>query len=113
MEDSELDARIEVLKAELQAIRVRYQEIQKEGETLKQAELVILGQIKERNRDVPNEPELPDFKDDEEMEKALENRGKGPEGHTDKGELLKIRQGMVERDAQGVADYIDKAQKKE
>ena len=112
MEDSELDARLSRLNAELQAIRLRYQEIQKEGETLKQAELVILGQIKERNTDVPDEPVLPDFKDEEDMEKELENRGKGPDGY-DPDELLEVRQGMVERDAKGAADYIDKVQKEE
>lgn len=113
MEGQELDARLSRLNAELQQIRLRYQEIQKEGDTLKQAELVILGQIKERKTDVPDEPILPDFKDDEEMEKELGNRGKGPKGHRDEGELLVKRQGMVERDAQGVADYIDKTQKEE
>ena len=109
---NELDARLSRLNAELQQIRLRYQEIQKEGDTLKQAELVILGQIKERKTDVPDEPELPDFKDDEEMEKELGHRGKGPDGY-DPDELLKIRQGMVEKDAQGAADYIDKVQKEE
>ena len=109
---NELDARLSRLNAELQQIRLRYQEIQKEGDTLKQAELVILGQIKERKTDVPDEPELPDFKDDEEMEKELSNRGKGPDGFPE-GELLVIRQGMVEKDAQGAADYIDKVQKEE
>lgn len=112
MEDSELDARLSRLNAELQQIRLRYQEIQKEGETLKQAELVIMGQIKERKTDVPDEPRLPDFKDDEEMEKDLDNRGKGPDGY-DPDELLVVRQGMVEKDAQGAADYIDKTQKEE
>ena len=112
MEGQELDARLSRLNAELQQIRLRYQQIQEEGNTLKQAELVVLGQIKERKVDIPNEPELPDFKDDEEMEKTLENRGAGPEGLPE-GELLEIRQGMVERDAQGAADYIDKVQKEE
>ena len=112
MEGSELDARLSRLNAELQAIRLRYQELQKEGETLKQAELVILGQIKERKVDVPDEPVLPDFKDDEEMEKELENRGKGRDGYPE-DELLEVRQGMTERDAQGAADYIDKVQKEE
>ena len=112
MEDSELDARLSRLNAELQAIRLRYQKIQEEGEILKQAELVLLGQIKERKVDVPDEPVLPDFKDDEEMEKELGNRGQGPDGYPE-DELLEVRQGMVERDAKGVADYIDKAQKKE
>ena len=112
MEGPELDARLSRLNAELQAIRLRYQEIQKEGETLKQAELVILGQIKERKVDVPDEPVLPDFKDEEDMEKELENRGKGRDGY-DPDELLKVRQGMTERDAQGAADYIDKVQKEE
>ena len=112
MEGPELDARLSRLNAELQTIRLRYQEIQTEGDTLKQAELVVLGQIKERNKDIPNEPELPDFKDEEEMEKELENRGKGPDGY-DPDELLVVRQGMVEKDAQGAADYIDKVQKEE
>ena len=112
MEGSELDARLSRLNAELQQIRLRYQEIQKEGDTLKQAELVILGQIKERKVDAPDEPVLPDFKDDEEMEKELGNRGKGPDGY-DPDELLEVRQGMVERDAKGAADYIDKVQKEE
>ena len=112
MEGPELDARLSRLNAELQTIRLRYQEIQKEGDTLKQAELVILGQIKERKVDVPDEPVLPDFKDEEDMEKELENRGKGPDGY-DPDELLVVRQGMVERDAQGAADYIDKVQKEE
>ncbi len=112
MEGQELDARLSRLDAELQQIRLRYQEIQKEGETLKQAELVVLGQIKERKQDVPDEPVLPDFKDDEEMEKELDNRGKGPDGYPE-DELLVNRQGMVERDAQGAADYIDKTQKEE
>ena len=112
MEGSELDARLARLNAELQAIRLRYQEIQKEGETLKQAELVILGQIKERKEDVPDEPVLPDFKDDEEMEKELGNRGLGPDGYPE-DELLVKRQELVENDAKGAADYIDKVQKKE
>ena len=112
MEGNELDARIVRLEAELQAIRLRYQQIQEEGKTLAQAELVVMGQIKERKTDIPNEPELPDFKDEEEMEKALEERGEGP-GGLPEGELLEIRQGMVERDAQGAADYIDKVQKEE
>ena len=67
MEGKELDARLSRLNAELQTIRLRYQEIQTEGETLKQAELVLLGQIKERKEDVPDEPELPDFESEEEM----------------------------------------------
>jgi len=112
MDGNELDARLSRLNAELQQIRLRYQEIQKEGDTLKQAELVILGQIKERKTDTPDEPELPDFKDEEDMEKELENRGKGPDGY-DPDELLVVRQGMVEKDAQGAADYIDKVQKEE
>ena len=112
MEGPELDARLSRLNAELQTVRLRYQEIQKEGDTLKQAELVLLGQIKERKVDVPDEPVLPDFEDDEEMEKELENRGLGPDGYP-VDELLVKRQEMVERDAHGVADHIDKTQKEE
>ena len=112
MEGEEVGARLQDLNTQLQALRKRWQEMQKEHEEVKQAEVFIMGQIKERERDKPDVPTLPVHDNEVDLEKALLNRGKDIRGNPES--FLKAeRQNLAESDAKGVVDAIDKVQKEE
>ncbi len=76
MEGDELNARLDELKLALNTLRKQNQDLEKKKEELKQAEVFILGQIKEREIDKPRVSKLPAYGTQEELEEALANRGK-------------------------------------
>ncbi len=112
MEDQELDERVAKLNLALNQVRKRWQENKEEQDKLSQQELFILGQIKEREFDRPEVPNLPIYQSKEELEKALGNRGKDLFGRPQE-ELDASRQELMEKEAKGTVDYIDKEQKGE
>ncbi len=112
MEDQELDERIGKLNLALNEVRKRYKQNEEEQTKLSQQELFILGQIKEREFDRPEVPNLPICQSKEELEKALGNRGKDLFGRPQE-ELDASRQELMEKEAKGTVDYVDKEQKGE
>jgi hypothetical protein len=112
MEGQELESRLGKLKLALQEVRKRHKELTEEMDRLGKQELYILGQIKEREFDLPQNPTLPVYKTKEDLEKALANRGKDILGR-DAGETAEFRQGLMEKEGSGTVDYIDKTQKSE
>jgi len=112
MEGDELDERLAKLNLALQEVRKKWQESEKLREQLSQQELFILGQIKEREYDKPATPVLPVYESRENLEKALANRGKDLFGR-DQKTLNESRQDLMEKEAKGTVDYIDRVQKSE
>lgn len=110
MEGDELEERIAKLKLALNEVRKKWKESEELREKLSQQELFILGQIKEREFDVPDVPNLPIYNKKEDLEKAIKNRGKDLFGRPQE-ELNADRQSLMEKEAKGTADYIDKVQK--
>ncbi len=75
---------------------------------LRDQEMVVRGQIMEREIDIEVEPRLPVFEVVDDLQDSLTNRGKGFFGEDEKT-MLAQRQEVFEREAQKKADYINEA----
>ena len=75
---------------------------------LRDQEMVVRGQIMEREGDIEVEPKLPVFELADDLKDSLTNRGKGFFGEDEKT-MLDQRQKVFEREAQKKADYINEA----
>lgn len=73
---------------------------------LRDQEMVVRGQIMEREMDIEVEPKLPVFEMADDLKDSLTNRGKGFFGEDEK-EMLTQRQEVFEREALKKADYIN------
>jgi len=112
MEGNELDERVAKLQVALSEVRKRWQALGEERDKLGQQELFILGQIKEREFDKPDVVNLPIYDKKEDLEKALGNRGKDLFGRDQEG-LNESRQELMEKEAKGTVDYINKVQQEQ
>jgi len=115
MNKSEIPDRITALRAGLAEVREEYQRLSGELKRLSRQELIILGQITEREMELQERPaghvgRLPVFETQEELEEALANRGKGPLGE-DPEEIAEQREHIYQREAHDVIEFIDNEQK--
>jgi len=115
MDKSEIPERITVLQAGLAKVREEYKKISLELKRLEGQELVIIGQITEREMELEEKPvgyvgKLPVFETQEELEEALAKRGKGPFGE-DPEKIAEQREHIYQREALDTVEFIDNEQK--
>lgn len=82
-----------------------------ELKAMREQELFVRGQLAEREFDLFEEKEemtLPVYELENDLDDALDNRGKGFFGE-EEGTMIEQRQKVYEREAQKKADYIDEA----
>jgi SMC interacting uncharacterized protein involved in chromosome segregation len=102
------ESRLEKLNDALSQVVVQIKVMEMDLEALKEQEAFIRGQVAEREFDQEEEVQLPVYETEEELQKALDNRGKGFFGEDPK-EVLGQRQDVVEREAMKKMDYINEA----
>jgi len=105
------EERLAKLREGLQQVTILIKTAELDLETWNEQEAFIRGQIAEREFDVEEakeEVQLPVYETDEELQRALDNRGKGFFGE-DPEEVLEQRQDVVEREALKKMDYINEA----
>ena len=116
MDKSEIPERITALRAGLAKVREEYKRLSRELKRLSEQELIILGQITERELELEEKPaphvgRLPVFETQEELEEALANRGKGPLGE-DPETIAEQRGRVYQREALDTVEFIDNEQKR-
>ena len=110
MEGKELEARLGKLLMALEETRKRHAELKEEMSRLEKQEILLLGQISERKEDKVVSPVLPQFKDQKELQEALDNRGKDVLGRSPE-ETGKFRQELMEGEGKGTVEFVDQVQK--
>ena len=107
----DIEARLTKLRDGLQQVIIQIKTAEMDLEVWREQEAFIRGQIAEREFDREEREEemsLPVYETDEELQRALDNRGKGFFGE-DPDEVLGQRQDVFEREAKKKTDYIDEA----
>ncbi len=102
------EARLTKLGDALNQVTLQIKTAEMDLEVWREQHAFIRGQIAEREFDQEEEVSLPVYETDEELQRALDNRGKGFFGE-DPEEVLEQRQDVVERESLRKMDYIDEA----
>jgi len=115
MDKSEIPDRITALRAGLAKVREEYKRASLEVKRLEGQELIIIGQITEREMELEERPaghigKLPVFETQEELEEALAKRGKGPLGENPET-IAEQREHIYQREAHDAIEFIDNEQK--
>lgn len=104
----DIEARLEKLNEALNQVLAQIALAEANLADLNRQEAFVRGQITERGFDKEEEVHLPVYKTEDEIQKALDNRGKGFFGE-DEEVMIEQRQEVFEREAQKKVDFIDES----
>lgn len=116
MNETTIKARIEILNENIQKLEDRIRNLDLERERLDKSVAVVSGQLAENNiylaelesggrGEMYKRPKLPVFETEEELQKALGNRGKGVEGRSEE-ETEEIREKVNQKHAKEILDAV-------